>query len=102
MRYSRSWREPRKLTAETLIKREIKRYLGLKGFFIRHIIQGMASYPGIPDLLATKNGVTIEIEAKAPKGVQSPKQKDYQQMLELHGGRYLLIRSVEDLIEAGL
>jgi hypothetical protein len=102
IRFSRTWREPKKLTAETLLKRECKRYLGIKGWFVRHIIQGMGSFDGIPDLLATKNGVTVEIETKAPKGVQSDRQKDYQRQLELHGGKYLLVKSVEDLVKEGL
>jgi hypothetical protein len=88
---------PSKTTPETRLKRAIKQYLGYRGWFVRHIIQGMGAYRGIPDILATKGGLTIEIEAKAPKGRQSEHQIKYQADLEAHGGTYLLIKDISEL-----
>ena len=102
MRYDRTWQESRRLTPETLLKREVRRYLGLKGWFTFPILQGLGAMKGIPDIIACRAGQVLFLECKSVKGRQSEHQKEFQRMIELHGCRYLLIRSVEDLISAGL
>lgn len=87
---------------ETAIKRSLKQYLSLKGWFVFHILQGLGSYPGIPDLIAVKNGQTLFIEVKTHNGRQSKKQEEFQKALEDHGGKYLLIRDLDELIKQGL
>jgi len=89
-RYSRTLREPRKLTPETLIKREIRRYLGLKGWFTFPILQGLGAMKGIPDIIACK-GQVLFLECKTAKGRQSEHQIEFQRMIELHGCRYLVV-----------
>ncbi len=84
-------------TPETAIKKQIRDYLRLNGWFVRHHLAGLGCYPGMPDMSATKAGITLEIEAKAPKGTQSPGQKTYQWDLEFHGGRYILAYGYEDI-----
>lgn len=54
---------------------------------------------GQPDILACVRGRFVGIECKAPKGIQSPHQKIFQQKLEEAGGVYVLARSVEDVKE---
>ncbi|MBT9169591.1 MAG: hypothetical protein DDT19_02953 [Syntrophomonadaceae bacterium] len=44
----------------------------------------------------------VFLEIKRPGGKQSLYQQQFQANIEAHGGKYLLVRSVEDLIEAGL
>ena len=44
------------------------------------------------------NGQYVGIEVKAPKGKQSEHQKEFQRRLEVSGGRYLLVYSVDDVI----
>lgn len=56
--------------------------------------------PGVPDILACVKGQMLGIEVKGPSGEQSQAQKEFQTALEQAGGRYLLIRSVEELIHA--
>jgi len=84
-------------TPETAIKKQIRDYLKLDGWFVRHHLAGLGSYPGMPDMSATKNSVTIEIEVKTPKGVQSQKQMDYEIDLVDHGGHYVLARNYEEV-----
>jgi hypothetical protein len=67
--------------------------------------------PGMADILAFRsrgvdpNGAwcsyiePIWIECKAPKGVQSDLQKSFQKQVESHGHRYIVARSLEDVLE---
>ena len=63
---------------------------------IRFGMVGQADITGI-----MLGGRRLEIEVKAPAGKQSPEQVNYQRMIEKHGGRYILARSVQD-VEQGL
>jgi hypothetical protein len=47
-----------------------------------------------------RGGRRLEIEVKAPGGVQSEDQKRFQQMIERFGGVYLLVYSVEQAVTA--
>jgi hypothetical protein len=58
---------------------------------------------GVPDLLlfmpAVYDGTTsfgLGIEMKTPTGRQSQEQKDYQQMFESAGYRYVVVRTIEE------
>ncbi len=82
---------------ESEIRAQIKQYLEWQGWFVFYHLQGLGSYPGLPDLQAVKDGRTIYIEVKRPGGRQSAKQKKFQQDLEAAGGIYILARKIEDL-----
>ena len=71
-----------KVTPETAIKRNIKSYLNMKGYFFFHNLAGLGCYPGIPDITAMKGGRVYFIEVKSEKGKQSDNQKDFQRHLE--------------------
>jgi hypothetical protein len=91
---------PRKIS-ETEIKHQVKQYLDLKGWFNFHLIAGMGSYPGLVDRIAVKGGRTLYLEIKKPiGGKQSKNQRIFQERIEKAGGRYLLIKNLDDLIEA--
>ena len=84
-------------TPETAIKKLAKEFLILAGWFVRHNMQRRWSYKGMPDIIATHHGVTLEIEFKSKTGTQSPDQIRYQADLQEHGGHYVLARSFEDI-----
>jgi hypothetical protein len=84
---------------ETPIRKAVKQYLQLRGWFVFTVLQGLGAYPGISDLIAIKNGVTAFIEIKTPTGTQSEKQEDFQRDVEEHGGVYKVLRSLEEAIE---
>ena len=92
----------RKITPETAIKKQIKDYLSIKGWFHFPITQGLGAYKGICDRIAIKDGRTIYVEAKTPNGRQSDYQKIFQQDIETKGGEYLLVESIDDLMKAGV
>lgn len=89
-----------KLTPENIVKRQIKDYLWIKGWFNFPLLQSLGSYPGAPDRIAIKDGRVLFLEIKAPKGKQSPYQKRFEKYITHCGGEYLLARCVEDVIQA--
>lgn len=59
--------------------------------------------PGSADLAATiKNkdgiGISVKIEIKIKRDLQSPLQKKYQQQVEAAGGIYLIIKSFDEFL----
>jgi len=66
--------------------------------------------PGMADVLAFiqpencdedfSHQLAYWIECKAPTGKQSELQKSFQRQVEDHGHRYVVARSVEDVMEA--
>ena len=89
------------MTKETIIKKQIKQYLRLKGWFIYHNLAGLGCFTGIADLTCLKKGRVVQVEVKTAKGVQSEGQKQFQEDWEAFGGEYIVVRSVDDLIERG-
>jgi hypothetical protein len=85
---------------ETDIKHQVKDYLDLQGFFHFPIMQGLGSMPGLPDRIAiSKNGIVIFLEIKAGKNKQSDYQIKFEKEIKNHNGIYLLIYSIEELID---
>ena len=54
---------------------------------------------GTPDLIAIIKGQFIGLEIKTQSGKQSDHQKEFETKLMKAGGRYYIIRSLQDLIE---
>lgn len=57
---------------------------------------------GVPDILVLAFHTIVFVECKTDKGVQSQAQKDFQMEVESRGYTYILARSVDDVINAGL
>jgi len=90
----------RDFITEKDIRRVCKDYLEIKGWFVFHLLQGLGCYPGLTDMVAIKDGRVLFIEYKKPGGKQSEEQKKFQADLERVGGEYILVRCLENLIEA--
>lgn len=89
------------LITEKDIRRVCKDYLLIKGWFVFHLLQGLGCYPGLSDMVAIKDGRVLFIEYKKPgRSKQSEKQKIFQAEIERAGGEYILVKCLEDLIEA--
>ena len=84
------------MTEETKLKQAIKKYLRLKGWYVYHNLAGLGVHPGIPDFTAIKDGVVVQIEVKTPKGKLSENQMLFCDEWITHGGRYWVIRSIEE------
>ncbi|WP_051688322.1 hypothetical protein [Desulfofalx alkaliphila] len=83
---------------EAHIQRQIRDYLQWHGWFVVKIHQSLGSYKGIADLYAIKNGRSVWIEVKTPRGRQSQHQEKFQRDIEDHGGEYMVARCVEDVM----
>ena len=89
------------MTPETSIKKAIRDYLRLTGWFVFHNLAGLGVYPGISDLTAIKDGRVVFIEVKTNRGQQSEKQLLFEDGIRTHGGEYIVARSVDDVKETG-
>ncbi len=80
---------------ETDVRKAIKDYLEMCGWFVYHNMAGLGSYPGLSDLVAVKGGRVVHVEVKKPGGRQSERQAAFQRKLEAAGGEYVLAYSVD-------
>jgi len=88
--------------SESDIRRQVRDYLRVKGWFVFHVLQGLGCYLGVTDLIAVKDGRVLFIELKTARGRQSQHQKKFQADLEAAGGEYVLCRGVDELRERGI
>jgi len=89
----------KKITPETLLKRDIKNLLRTLGIFNFSVLQGLGATPGIPDILAIHKGLFVGIEVKAAGGKPSDHQKRFLEIIRDQGGIAILAYSVEDVID---
>lgn len=87
----------RKGNPETEIQNSVRDLLRADGWFVIRHQQGMGAHKGLSDLTALKDGVTIYVEIKTPKGRLSEWQEIFKKDIEAHGGRYIVCRSIEDI-----
>ncbi len=87
---------------ESDIRRQVRDYLRVKGWFVFHVLQGLGCYLGVTDLIAVKDGRVLFIELKTARGRQSQHQKKFQADLEAAGGEYILCRGVDELQKRGI
>ncbi len=87
----------RRVTPETAVKQAVKQWLDLHGWRHWPNTAGMGVYPGLPDIEAIKDGRTVYIECKAPRGKLSVGQERFRDLIEECGGTYLVVYGIEDL-----
>jgi len=85
--------------SENDVKATIKGYLDLTGWDHWHNMAGLASYPGIPDRTAIRDGIVLFIELKAPGKKQSENQIKFEEKIKRQSGHYIVVHSVEELAE---
>ena len=52
---------------------------------------------GLPDIIVIRAGMIYMLEVKNAKGKQSPEQKEIERWVKEHGGKYFVVRSIEDV-----
>ena len=60
-----------------------------------NMFKAMGLKSGVSDVIVLLEGKVLFVEFKAEKGVQTPKQKDFQQAVETLGFEYHICRSLE-------
>jgi len=87
--------------SEADILRAVRDYLRATGWYVVRIQQGLGCHKGIADLYAIRGGVQVWIEVKAAHGRLSEHQERFQDEIEAHGGRYVVAKGVEDVLNLG-
>ena len=80
------------------VLKQTRDYLRWNHWLVIRLQQSLGCHKGLPDLLAVRDGIVLWIEVKTPKGKLSRYQEQFKQDLEGHGGRYLIIRSLADVM----
>lgn len=80
------------LTAEGISQRIIKKIQ----FKLSSLFKAMGLKAGVSDLIIIQPDRVLFVEVKTDTGRQSPKQKEFQSIVELMGYPYLIVRSLED------
>ena len=57
---------------------------------------------GLPDIIVVAGGLFFALEVKSKVGKQSPEQKEFEALVKKHGGRYHVVRSLDEVIAIGL
>jgi hypothetical protein len=68
------------------------KYAKLKGWYVLKVIK--CNISGFPDCTLFKDGITIFVEFKSDKGIQSELQKYQQIQLENQGFKYYLVNNL--------
>lgn len=87
------------LPTETEIQTEIRQILELHGWYVIRHQQGLGSLKGLSDLSAIKDGQTVYIEVKTPRGRLSEWQNKFAANIAAHGGTYIVMRSGDDALQ---
>ena len=86
---------------EKVVEDKIKEYLFTKHIYYFKVHGSNFQVRGIPDIVSCINGHFVGIEVKRPgaKNEQSEYQKIHQRNIEKSGGTYLLVDSVQEVID---
>lgn len=57
------------------------------------------SQKGAPDILLCHRGIAFGFEVKSMEGVKSAEQYEWQTKWEKQGGRYFIVRSLDDFLK---
>jgi Holliday junction resolvase len=84
------------------ILNQCRDYLQAKGWYVIRIQQSLGCHKGLSDLICVKDSLVMFLEVKTPKGNQSDYQKEFERRITESGGQYLLVRSLDDLLDRGI
>lgn len=84
---------------ENDIKHQVKDFLAIKHIFSFPILQGIGSWPGLPDRVLHVKGRVIYLEIKKPGGKMSPGQLAFQAQCIEDGIDYWCVSDIEALDE---
>jgi Holliday junction resolvase-like predicted endonuclease len=82
---------------ESAILHAVRDHLRLQGWFVIRHQAGLGTHPGLSDLTATREGITIFVEVKTASGRLSEAQERFRRDVEAHSATYLVCRSVDDI-----
>lgn len=86
---------------EKSIETKIKDYLNSMGFYVLKLHASPFMPKGIPDIITCQDGnfLAIEVKRTNAKNTQRKAQKVNQKMIEKAKGVYLLVDTLEEVVE---
>lgn len=85
---------------ESEIQKQCIEYLNWNRWYVIHNYKNKRPrVKGISDITIIKDGRTIWCEFKSETGKQRPEQIDFMNNIRAFGGEYIIIRSLEQLID---
>ena len=84
---------------ESDMKAQIKDYLAIKGIYNFPLVQGMGSHRGSPDRIMHYQSEVHYLEIKTEQGKMSDYQIAFQEQCKEDGIPYLIIRTIEELVD---
>jgi len=84
---------------ESVVLRQVRDYLRLRGWYVIRIQQSLGAHRGLSDLICVKEGRTVFLECKTASGKLSPDQQSFQEAIGAGGGEYVVARCLEDVME---
>ncbi len=82
---------------EAVIRRAVRQFLEVGGWWVVPIVQSALSYKGIPDLVAMRDSTTVWIEVKTATGRLSEAQEAFAASCAAQGVPHIVARGVEDV-----
>lgn len=82
---------------EACIRKAVRQYLALGGWWVVPVVQSALSYKGIPDLVAMRAGRVVWIEVKTAAGRLSAAQEAFAASCQANGIEHLVARSTADV-----
>jgi Holliday junction resolvase len=92
------------IASENEVRRLVKDYLDIRGWYHFPVVQGYGSKPGVSDIVAFKSGriLFIELKNQSKRAEQSDRQIEFQKNVEKHGFEYILVKCLDDLTKRGV
>lgn len=87
----------KKKNPETIIQNSIRERLRANGWFVIRHQQGLGCHPGLCDLTVLRDGITLYLEIKRPRGILSDNQKIFKADIERAGCQYIVAKSLDDI-----
>ena len=84
---------------EAYLKKSARNILRNRQIFFVDVQGSRFTTNGVPDIIIVIDGKFIGLEFKTYRGKQSEDQKTFQSRLESAGGKYHIVRSVQDLTD---
>ena len=82
---------------ESAILHGVRDHLRGQGFMVIRNVAGLGTHPGLSDLIAVRDGLSIFVEVKTASGRLSEAQERFRRDVEAHGASYVIARSVDDI-----
>lgn len=84
---------------EKEIQKDCITWLRYSGWYVIENYKNCGYLAGVSDVTIIKRGRVVWVEFKSKKGKQREKQKIFESNIKTHGGEYVVIRELTELMD---